>query len=551
MKSLLSKFALSLIGSILLLIAVPMVTYANASIIQFSMDRTTVTANQNITFTIQTSPQVEFVWAEAAGLAGGIVSATRGTTTANARNWTLTVTPTQSTTITINANTVFQTTNAARIQIPITVTGAATPTPTPTPGQPAPTVPRPTAPIGGIAIHSVTETPSTQQGVTRLTVVTGLEVGDRSVWATLGSPNFFIRGNEVSRDAFSILWTIDIPNTRAANNWNANVGTSFDIRANRTYNVPGATVHRYTLTMAQQFVRPVNPQILNVQVPNRTVAPGANTTFTIRTNSDVEFVWIVDARGNRRDAARTQNTATQRTWTVTFRPEITGIVQVFANATNTTVGASTRNEDITVRAQQANFVGMPTVVWTQGVANQVRVNATTNQHAEQVWVMIGGSPRELQRTNWGATGNRTWEVTIANIFPNNFPMQIRTSEMINSGAGTWSFDNQITLNQPAGTQNTTFQLASNNWLQSLTMSGLDNNNNVTFTATVVAGQNLNQVQIDLGNGQWAFLNPTANPNIFTGTATVNANWWSQNQSVFITGFAPGMTTITVQAWRNW
>jgi hypothetical protein len=168
----------------------------------------------------------------------------------------------------------------------------------------------------------------------------------------------------------------------------------------------------HDLALSQPFVAPLVPQIQSVSANNTTVAAGANVTFTIHTNLDVENVWVRAANGSEHNATRSGTaTATRRTWTVTFNPGQSGNVTVFANTTRTETGAVTRTQNITVGTVAADIIGTPTAVWN---GTNTTINVTTNEHTETVWaVMQGGNRVQLNRTNPGATGNRTWSAVAA------------------------------------------------------------------------------------------------------------------------------------------
>jgi hypothetical protein len=387
-----------MVVAFLFVAAVPLAVSAAPAFTNFNADRTSITNGQSITISVTTTAQTQFVFATADGVR------TQGTRSGG-NNWTVTVSPTRSTTITVFANSANNENNAARITIPVTVTGSTTQTPTPTP-PPTVTIPPAPANLGPVAIASITETPATQQGAVQLTIVTGRETND--VWVNFDRVNNargtgrFARGTLQSQDNNSKTWVV---NFRPA----AWATQRVEIGSNRTYNWPGAATQTFELTLTQPFVAPVNPTISSVQVSNRTVATNANVTFTIRTNADVENVWVVAADGREHNATRTSGTSTNRNWTVTFNPGRSGNVNVFANTTRNEAGAATRRENITVGNVRAQIIGTPTATQIGGT-NNTRITATTNEFAETVWaVMPNGDRRELSRTSSG-TGSRTWSV---------------------------------------------------------------------------------------------------------------------------------------------
>ena len=385
----------------LFIAAAPLAVSAQSAIRSFSMDRTTISQGGSISFTVRTTAEATHVFATVDGVH------TQGTrVNANQNDWTVTVSPSRSTTVTIFANNQNNQTGAASISIPVTVTGTTSQTPS-TPAQTTVAIPPAPANLGPIDIASVTETPATAQGEVQLTVVTGAETND--VWVNFDRVNNaratgrFARGTMISQNANSRTWVINFrPNAWATQ--------QVEIGSNRTYNWPGASTQFHNLTLSQPFVPPSNPAIQNVTVSNRSVNTGSNTTFTIRTNNDVEHVWVRDADGREHNANRTTTSGANRNWTVTFNPVRSGNVTIFANATRTETGAVTRTENINVGHNfDATIVGTPTATWVSG--NNTRINVTTNQHAETVWAVMPGSNNRIQlnRTNSGS-GNRTWSI---------------------------------------------------------------------------------------------------------------------------------------------
>jgi len=396
-KALLGTFFVAVVA-LLLMAAAPLALSAAPAIRNFSMDRSSVASGQNITFSVETTADTQFVFALADGVR------TQGSRSSG-NHWTVTVSPTNSTTVTIFANTQNNETNAARIAVPVTV-GAAAAAPV-TPTAPAATVPTPPATLGPIAIASVTETPATASGMVQLTVVTGRESNE--VWVNFDRVNNargtgrFARATMQRQGAHYRVWVINFRPAQWATQ-------RVEVGSNRTYNWPGASTQAVDLTLTQPYVRATTPTIQSVTPSSRTVATGSNVTFTIRTNADVENVWVRNIDGNEFNATRGTTSGTTRNWTVTFNPVRSGNVQVFANTSRTETGAASRNEHITVGAVNAQIIGTPTAHWIDG-NNRIRVQVTTNEAANSVWVMDPWSNqrRFLSRTSAGAN---TWSVDI-------------------------------------------------------------------------------------------------------------------------------------------
>lgn len=380
----------------LFIAAFPLAVSAAPAITNLSIDRTTITSGQNITFNIRTTSQTNFVFAMTDG-----VRAQGTRVTNNSNDWTVTVWPSRTTTVTIFVNSSNNESGAATMNIPVTVSGTTTTTT-------QQTVAIPPAPpnLGPVAIASITETPATAQGFVQLTVVTGAET--QEVWVNFDRVNnvratgSFRRGTMLRQDTNSKTWVIDFP--LAA--WTPQ---TVEVGSNRTYNWPGAATQTHTLMLSQPFVTPVTPVIRSVNASQTNVASGGRMTFTIGTNLDAEHVWIRDIDGREFTASRTTSSATTRNWTVDFSPTRTGAVTIFANATRTETNAATRTETITVGGHgSALIVGTPTAEWTNN--DNLRITVTTNNQAERVWAtMPNGNRVQLHRTNSGS-GNRNWSI---------------------------------------------------------------------------------------------------------------------------------------------
>jgi hypothetical protein len=386
--------------AILFVAVAPLVVSAAPAFTNVSLDRTTVTQGQSISVFVTTTPQTTFVFATVDGVR------TQGTRimpdTGNQRNWQVTIAPTQTSMINVFANNANNENGAAVLGIPITVT---VPTP-PQPPTPPITTP-PTGTIGPIEIVSVTETPAVGEGMIQLTVVTGPEA--QYAWVRFDE-NRFARGTITSQTTTHRTWVINFRPFQ----WTAQ---QVLVASNRVYNWTGASRQYYNLTLAHPFVQPVVPVINTVTVnpANRTVNPGSSATLTIRTNADVNAVWVRDVDGREHNArAIAPTTATARTWEVTFNPIRTGAVLVFANTSRVPEGAATRTESLIVVAASASIVAA-NAQWMGGAANELRVQATTNSATQTVWAVLSNGNRiQLTRTDTG-TGDRTWQAWLTNV----------------------------------------------------------------------------------------------------------------------------------------
>jgi len=525
----------------MMLLALPLMLSA-ASLFNVSVDRTTVPSGQSVTFTIRTSDDVNYVFAE---IGATRVQGTRtGAVADGQQNWSLVVQPAATATVNVFANTANNTTDAATVAVPVTVTPAIAPPVTQPPVTPVPPVGQLPAPTGGLAIHSITETPARAANQVQLTVVVGLDANE--VWVRFAD-NRFRRGQEAvaQRTATTRTFVIDfVPATNAAQ--------QVQVSANRTYSVVGATNQQFNVTLAAPFVRPAAPAIQQVSVSPRTVTPGSNTTFNIRTNADVQYVWVIDVDGNRRNANRTgQATATARNWTVSFNPGRTGTVAVYANTVDSTEGATRRTETVNVQTAAAAIIRSsnafwsdgwnqnwnPNLPWNQGTGN-VTVEVVTNYTVQRVWVDLpDGRRQDLTLQSGSGTGDRTWRTNVSGAWNWNWSTVTARVSLTNAyntdasttinigGQGNWNWNHSGNL---ALTHNP-------GWIQTFTATPAGGITNIT----IVTGSPVTSLNF----GSWAM------------NSTDQITWWvaipwqnmftHQGQQLTIT--APGQ----VQAFATW
>lgn len=420
-------------GAFLLLMAFPVIASANAAITSFRVDRTSITQGQSVTFSVTTTADVNYVFAE---VNGARVQATLQ----SANTWRLVATPNRSQDITVVASATNSTTGAATVTIPVAVISATPPpiiTPPTTPTAPVPPTTTPATP-GNMAIVSITETPALRTGEVQLTVVTG--IGANEVWVQFDETRFR-RAQELTsqRTDSTRTWQIDFRPQRWA-------VQTVQVSANREYVFAGATNQNYTLTLAAPFVPQLVPAIQSVTTSASTVTPGTSVTFTIRTNLDVNHVWVVDVDGNRRNASPSGAPGvSSRNWTVSFVPPRTGAANVFANITNENAGAATRTEQITVQQQTAQILNPTTARWAGDVSvtgwRTIIVEATTNSATEHAWVRLpNGTTQSMSRTGTG-TGNRTWRVEIFDV-GNISSLEVHVSD----AGGSWTSRDSRSVN---------------------------------------------------------------------------------------------------------
>jgi len=403
-----SSLIAALVGAFLLILAFPATAFATPAITNLTMDRTTVTPGQSITFSVRTTPQAQFVFAMIDGIRA---QGTRISTDATGNhNWQITINPTRSATVVVFANATNTETGAASMSVPITVTGTTAADPV----LPIiPVTPGNVGNIGPVGITNLRETPAIAPNAVRLTLNTGPEAN--YTWVRFDGSRY-VQGTMIAQNALYRTWTIDFrPQTWAVQ--------QVQVGANRTYHYTGAALQNFNLTLTQPFVPPIFPEIRNAVLTPTQVNAGARQTIRITTNEHVGAVWIRDMDGRETNARSiTPNTATTRTWEVNFNPTRSGTVTIYANATRTATGAATRQESITVRGQNVN-INDARITRTSGATNDGIIRVTTNRYAESVWVLHNNNIFPLHHIS-GTTGNRVWEVHITNA---SLPLQVRAS----------------------------------------------------------------------------------------------------------------------------
>lgn len=502
-----------LFAAFIFMVAFPTVLHASAAAItSFNMDRTTISPGQTITFSLTTTPQVNFVFADVNGTR---VQATRQ----GGNNWQLVVSPTHTQNITIVASPTNSITNAALLNIPVTV-GAATP-----PAQP--NIP---ANVGPLDIVSITETPAISSGFVQLTVVSGIEANE--VWVefnqTQGRQGSFARGQEQLelRTATTRTWVINFrPQT-----WAPQV---VRVSANRSYITSGATNQNYTLTLSAPFVRAA---IQSVEVSRRNLSFGEQTTLTVRTNTDVNYVWLTDMDGVRRNAIRTGQTGSAVSWTITFTPQRTGQVVIMANTTNTPGNAAQRTESFTVGGGNSTIVNA-TATRIQGTTNSVRVEVTTNHFAGRVWVELPNGHRPILNQQSGSgTQNRVWVADIHDV-GNLSTLQVRAS----SNPNQFNTDASLTVNVlGGGTQGSNSGTISinngMNWLSGASVSHNGSGSAMTVTLNTFSNANIGFMAVET---PWGLVHPQRISDTLWTVQIPNA-WFTTGQN----------TQFTFTAWNN-
>jgi hypothetical protein len=401
----LKSFRNKMMASVCILVLVFLaVAYQSASVVAASgniaaftlvqVDRTTINAGQSVNFTINTIG-ANFVFADVGGnFADAHQSANNAAT--GETTWVLTINPTQNLTVIIYANAIEAMEGASAVIIPITVGAAA--------AEAAPTQPMQQQMH---RIYSVEETTAPAPNTVTLTIVTN--EAPQFVWIGLGS-NQYLQGTLVSRTDTQATWEITyrppqfVPHQAQVSANHAYVVDEHIATQNITVNLTAP------FQQAQRAARDTIPTISRVNASSSNIYFGERTTLTIRTNTIAEYVWA-EVDGRRVDAARTNASATTRTFTMEIRPDRTQTLQVFANTTNNTEGAATERITISVggaepRIDSAN-ASRTEINWGE----TARIDVQTNIEVEHVWAIVNGS-RVNGRRETNTAAARTWTIDV-------------------------------------------------------------------------------------------------------------------------------------------
>jgi hypothetical protein len=391
-KGFLVRKTLALVCAFALLASFPVSVSANpgtAAFTLFAMNSTVVDAGQAITFTIRTSG-ANFVFAD---IGGTLVAAAPQSQPDHTGQmvWALTATPATSTTIIVYANSINAVEGASTISIPVTVNFAAQPQ------QPTPQAPQATA----HRIYSITEVEATQPQSVSLRITTDAAAG--SVWV-IPEPGRYLQATRVAGE--SGVWELNYrPRTFAPH--------QVQVHANHVYIIdPSMASETFAVNLLAPYVPPVNPPGINrVSASPTNISRGDRTTITVRTNTQVEHVWM-EVNGRRVDARRAGSTATNRNWEAEVRPDSTQTIRVYANATNTTQGADTDSVRVTVREfEDARITSASPRQSNIRQGERTIIDVRTNEDTRYVWAMVGNT-RVNGRRDGGSGNNRDWTIEV-------------------------------------------------------------------------------------------------------------------------------------------
>jgi hypothetical protein len=378
-----------------------------AAITFFMADSTTIAAGETVIFTLRTNSAANHVWAE---VDGGVVSATVTNVRTGQTSWAVSVRPLMTQSIRLHAG-ITDGVSDSSVQMPVIVSGTnATAHP-----------PITQATSENQRIYSVTEVQAIAQNAVTLEVVTGNN--SNYAWVRFDGGRYAI-GTLLSEEENRRTWQISYRSSQPT------LRHTVQVSANRAYVVNGAANLTVNIELSSPFVPPVNPAITSVQARPSSIFAGRATVLTVRTNSDVNYVWaFVD--GNRVNARRTAATSTSRTWTLNVAPAETQAIFVYGNHISTEGGAVSRPANITVIHETATI--RSAVARWNSAGTQVQVTVVTNEAAEWVDLQIPGRATSVAMSERRNTGEITWTAIISpQIGWHNVPISIFAGD---SGGG--------------------------------------------------------------------------------------------------------------------
>ncbi len=356
-----------------------------AAVTYLKMSASTVASGQTVSVDIRTTSAANTV---VAVVDGKTVAATNsGTDTAGSKIWALSIKPTQTQVVKLYVSVTADVSNATVLELPVTVSGSGSSVTTPV------ATPPPTSSAGesGVTISSVTEAWSGK--TVTLTVRTNTLANN--VWVNYDGK--YTQATLSNSDTNGKNWTLK---------FNPSIIQVVTVSANTSYKTNGATNISHQLV--EPPAPPAKPTISNVSANRTNLYYNENTTITVRTNVDTEYVWV-DYDNTTEEADLQDETRTYRSWKVTIRPSKTQTVKVYANTVDGSTGAVSRNLSLSVGNQYSNRATVSSAYanWNTYATYSdgwLKVDATTNSYAAYVWFVYNGQEYNMQRSS----GSNTW-----------------------------------------------------------------------------------------------------------------------------------------------
>jgi hypothetical protein len=392
--------AISVVASMMF----PFAAFANvattaAAVKGFTADNTSITAGQSTTVDVSTNTSATFVFAVVDG--ARVYGSNLGSDSAGNINWRITFSPSVSQTVPIYVNSADTTDGAVVLNVRKTVVGSAGDS----------NLVSAVSTVNGVSINGVIETRGASSNSAILTIETNDIASD--VWVQFDNDKF--AKARLDADSGSVRrWTVTIRPSRAQ---------TVTVSANTGYYTRGAASLPFNVTLGATGTGSSvsggtggRATISSVRAGNANLLHDETTTLTIVTNTAAEYVWVeVDSRDVYASVSRESRTT--KTWTVRVSPNRTQRLTIYANSVDDTSGAVSRNLSITVsdrRNENARIVN----VSDDGFSSQhqwgySRLNIETNNAANNVWVMHGGT-RIGSTTNFTtlSNGNRRWFIDL-------------------------------------------------------------------------------------------------------------------------------------------
>jgi hypothetical protein len=372
----------------------------NAAVKGLSAQNIAVNAGQPKSISVITNAETTHVFATVNG--ANVAGTRQSEDSAGNITWNITFTANNTQVVPIYVNTANSTEGAVVLNVQVTVTGTA-----------AASTPAAASSTTGVVINDITESRGTSAGSVVLTVQTNTTAAD--VWVQFDTDRYAL-GRLESETAQAKTWTITFRPRNAQ---------TVSVSANTGYFTRGAAVTPFNVTLnpaatATGATRTGNATITNLRSNRSNLVTNENMTLTITTNAHATHVWVdVD---NRDVAARvSRETRTTKTWTVTFTPERTQTLTVYANSGSDSVeGSVNRTHRVTVnerRAENARIISASASTHGNNANhwqwNWATITVETNSTANHVWVEVNGN-RRTASANYTtlSNGNRRWTLEL-------------------------------------------------------------------------------------------------------------------------------------------
>ena len=152
------------------------------------------------------------------------------------------------------------------------------------------------------------------------------------------------------------------------------------------------------------------PNINRVEADSTEINAGDPVTFTIRTNEPANYVWVHYDNKDLYARYTSTDAAGYKVWAVTFYPEKSQTVSIYANTSRSFTGAAKENRKITVDAHEITIYDVSADRTTVGYGESVYITVTTNEYATSVRGSNGGRAVDFtyRSTN---RGRKTWTGT--------------------------------------------------------------------------------------------------------------------------------------------